>query len=260
MHIMPAYSNAPTPLFACAAVTPLCLSSHSGEGTFPRKLVLVGDPDQLPPVSAGQPVADALAEGLLPCVDLRQIYRTAANSAIVASAHAINKGEQGMQQWVVPRCLWLLRTMPPVQLCIGVDTCVHAACQHVGAELCASCALPDITVEVTSSLPLACLLAVTYTGLRPNFSAVWDINPSNIAADIAHHISMAQATQPDSLALEGGKVLYLRLPDGCAPYAVAAALKETAQQLLPLLPCDQTLDVQVGCGWGRRGCLWLVLA
>lgn len=55
--------------------------------------MLVGDPDQLPPVGAGQPVADALAEGLLPCIDLRQIYRTAANSAIVTSAHAINRGE-----------------------------------------------------------------------------------------------------------------------------------------------------------------------
>jgi hypothetical protein len=56
-------------------------------------LTLVGDPDQLPPVRPGQPVADALAEGMLPCIDLRQIYRTAANSAIVTSAHAINRGE-----------------------------------------------------------------------------------------------------------------------------------------------------------------------
>lgn len=56
--------------------------------------MLVGDPDQLPPVGAGQPVADALAEGMLPCIDLRQIYRTAANSAIVTSAHAINKGKE----------------------------------------------------------------------------------------------------------------------------------------------------------------------
>lgn len=54
--------------------------------------MLVGDPDQLPPVGPGQPVADALAEGLLPCIDLRQIYRTAANSRIVTSAHAINRG------------------------------------------------------------------------------------------------------------------------------------------------------------------------
>lgn len=55
-------------------------------------LTLVGDPNQLPPVRPGQPVADALAEGMLPCIDLRQIYRTAANSAIVTSAHAINRG------------------------------------------------------------------------------------------------------------------------------------------------------------------------
>lgn len=64
--------------------------------------MLVGDPDQLPPVGPGQPVADALAEGLLPCIDLRQIYRTAANSAIVTSAHAINRGEATC---VTPPCL-----------------------------------------------------------------------------------------------------------------------------------------------------------
>jgi exodeoxyribonuclease V alpha subunit len=58
-------------------------------------LLLVGDPDQLPPVGPGRPFAAALAAGLLPCIDLRQIYRSAAGSAIVKAAHAINKGERG---------------------------------------------------------------------------------------------------------------------------------------------------------------------
>jgi hypothetical protein len=56
-------------------------------------LLLVGDTDQLPPVGPGLPIAAALAEGMLPSIDLRQIYRSAANSAIVTSAHAINQGE-----------------------------------------------------------------------------------------------------------------------------------------------------------------------
>jgi ATP-dependent exoDNAse (exonuclease V) alpha subunit len=57
-------------------------------------LLLVGDPDQLPPVGPGRPFAAALAAGLLPCIDLRQIYRSAAGSAIVKAAHAINQGER----------------------------------------------------------------------------------------------------------------------------------------------------------------------
>lgn len=56
-------------------------------------LLLVGDPDQLPPVGPGRPFAAALAAGLLPSIDLRCIYRSAAGSAIVKAAHAINQGE-----------------------------------------------------------------------------------------------------------------------------------------------------------------------
>jgi ATP-dependent exoDNAse (exonuclease V) alpha subunit len=44
-------------------------------------------------VGPGRPFAAALAAGLLPCIDLRQIYRSAAGSAIVKAAHAINQGE-----------------------------------------------------------------------------------------------------------------------------------------------------------------------
>jgi exodeoxyribonuclease V alpha subunit len=90
------------------------------------ELMLVGDPDQLPPVGAGQPVADALAEGLLPCIDLRQIYRTAANSAIVTSAHAINRGKADVllgpahDVWRPAQCdfaLLRMRASRPALLC-----------------------------------------------------------------------------------------------------------------------------------------------
>ncbi len=39
------------------------------------RLVLVGDPDQLPPVGAGELLLDAAACQLLPTVDMRQIFR-----------------------------------------------------------------------------------------------------------------------------------------------------------------------------------------
>lgn len=56
------------------------------------QLVIVGDPDQLPPVGPGAPLRAAIDAGLLPLVDLRQIFRQSGASAIVRGAHSINMG------------------------------------------------------------------------------------------------------------------------------------------------------------------------
>eukprot|EP00877_Chromochloris_zofingiensis_P015019 jgi/Chrzof1/9771/Cz04g15060.t1 len=56
------------------------------------QLVLVGDPDQLPPVGPGAPLRAAIDSGIVPMVDLREIFRQSAESNIVRSAHAINEG------------------------------------------------------------------------------------------------------------------------------------------------------------------------
>jgi exodeoxyribonuclease V alpha subunit len=57
------------------------------------RVVLVGDSDQLPSVGAGNVLADIIASKAVPVVALSEIYRQAENSAIVANAHAINRGE-----------------------------------------------------------------------------------------------------------------------------------------------------------------------
>lgn len=56
------------------------------------KVLIVGDPDQLPSVNAGNVLKDCLDAGL-PQVHLTQIFRQAQNSTIVKNAHKINKGE-----------------------------------------------------------------------------------------------------------------------------------------------------------------------
>ena len=56
------------------------------------RLVLVGDPDQLPSVGPGAVLGDLLRSGAVPSVSLTQIFRQAAKSAIVRSAHEINHG------------------------------------------------------------------------------------------------------------------------------------------------------------------------
>ena len=58
-----------------------------------RRLILVGDPDQLPPVGPGYPFSDMLRSGTLPIVRLQTIFRQAQESLIVMNAHRVNRGE-----------------------------------------------------------------------------------------------------------------------------------------------------------------------
>ena len=58
-----------------------------------KRLILVGDPDQLPPVGPGSPFGDMLRSGQLPAVRLTEIFRQAQQSLIVMNAHKINQGE-----------------------------------------------------------------------------------------------------------------------------------------------------------------------
>jgi len=61
------------------------VSSHSA-------VLLVGDVDQLPSVGPGQVLADLIHSGHVPVVRLTEVFRQAATSRIVCSAHQINQG------------------------------------------------------------------------------------------------------------------------------------------------------------------------
>ena len=58
-----------------------------------KRLIFVGDPDQLPPVGPGSPFADMLRSNMLPSVRLTEIFRQAQESLIVMNAHRVNNGE-----------------------------------------------------------------------------------------------------------------------------------------------------------------------
>lgn len=58
-----------------------------------KRLILVGDPDQLPPVGPGFPFNDMLRSGTLPSVRLNAIFRQAQQSLIVMNAHRVNQGQ-----------------------------------------------------------------------------------------------------------------------------------------------------------------------
>jgi exodeoxyribonuclease V alpha subunit len=55
-------------------------------------LLLVGDVDQLPSVGPGQILADTITSGAVPVVRLTEVFRQAAQSRIITSAHRINQG------------------------------------------------------------------------------------------------------------------------------------------------------------------------
>ena len=56
------------------------------------RLVLVGDPDQLPSVGAGNVFSDLIRSGRIATVALRDIFRQAEQSMIVRNAHLVNTG------------------------------------------------------------------------------------------------------------------------------------------------------------------------
>ena len=58
------------------------------------RLILVGDCDQLPSVGPGNVLGDLIASGLVPVVQLREVFRQSLKSLIVANAHRIVDGEE----------------------------------------------------------------------------------------------------------------------------------------------------------------------
>src|SRR3954471_17407301 len=55
-------------------------------------LLIVGDIDQLPSVGPGQVLADIISSGSVSVVRLTEVFRQAAHSRIITSAHQINRG------------------------------------------------------------------------------------------------------------------------------------------------------------------------
>lgn len=57
------------------------------------KLIMVGDSNQLPSVGAGNVLRDLISTNIIPTVELKEIFRQAAESLIITNAHKIVHGE-----------------------------------------------------------------------------------------------------------------------------------------------------------------------
>jgi exodeoxyribonuclease V alpha subunit len=73
-------------------------------------LLMVGDIDQLPSVGPGNVLKDLIASEQIPVVRLTQVFRQAASSAIITTAHQINRGQvpqiEPISMKATSDCLW----------------------------------------------------------------------------------------------------------------------------------------------------------
>jgi exodeoxyribonuclease V alpha subunit len=74
------------------------------------QILFVGDIDQLPSVGPGNVLADLIKSDRIPVVRLTQVFRQAATSAIIRSAHQINRGQypniEPISNTPTADCLW----------------------------------------------------------------------------------------------------------------------------------------------------------
>ena len=75
-------------------------------------LLLVGDPDQLPSVGAGEVLADLLRSGQFPVTRLTHIFRQGAGSGIAENARRVNAGELPRFGRGIQDCFFLAAEQP----------------------------------------------------------------------------------------------------------------------------------------------------
>jgi exodeoxyribonuclease V alpha subunit len=108
-------------------------------------LLIVGDIDQLPSVGPGQVLADVIASGAVPVVRLTEVFRQAAHSRIITSAHQINRssiphlskpeGDSDFyfvpaddRETAVPRIVELVKTRIPLRFSLDPIRDIQVLC------------------------------------------------------------------------------------------------------------------------------------
>lgn len=98
------------------------------------RLVLVGDPDQLPSVGPGNLFSDIIRSKRVETVRLTEIFRQAQESLIVMNAHAVNHGEVPILT-EKKRDFFFLRQKDPAQVVETVrDLCVRRLPNNMGIQ------------------------------------------------------------------------------------------------------------------------------
>lgn len=96
------------------------------------KLVMVGDPDQLPSVGPGNVLKDLLESERIASVRLIEIFRQAEQSNIVLSAHSVNKGELPKLKHSTGDFFFMRRKNPRDVVQTVVELCAERLPQNMG--------------------------------------------------------------------------------------------------------------------------------
>lgn len=97
-----------------------------------KRLILVGDADQLPPVGPGVPFSDMLRSGVLPTVRLTEIFRQARESLIVMNAHRVNQGQMPDLKTVTSDCFFMRRQNEESLASLIRDLCTTRLPKNMG--------------------------------------------------------------------------------------------------------------------------------
>ena len=97
-----------------------------------KRIILVGDPDQLPPVGPGFPFSDCLRSGVLPAVRLTEVFRQAQQSLIVMNAHRVNHGQMPELKTVTSDFFFMRRQSEDAVRATIRDLCVTRLPQNMG--------------------------------------------------------------------------------------------------------------------------------
>ncbi len=99
------------------------------------RLVLVGDPDQLPSVGPGNVFGDLIRSGRVETVALTEIFRQAQRSAIIRTAHAVNQGTlPELRNTADSDFFFMRRRDPQAAVELVVELCGRRLPQNMGVE------------------------------------------------------------------------------------------------------------------------------
>jgi exodeoxyribonuclease V alpha subunit len=106
------------------------------------RLILVGDPNQLPSVGAGNVFADLIGSGVVETVCLTEIFRQARESLIVMNAHAVHNGELP-ELTVKNKDFFFMKRLAP-------DRVVQTICDLCATRLPQNMGIPSSEIQVLS--------------------------------------------------------------------------------------------------------------
>ena len=99
------------------------------------RLVMVGDPDQLPSVGPGNVFGDLIRSGRVETVRLTEIFRQAQASAIIRSAHAVNQGQlPPLRNSAGSDFFFMRRRDPQAAVELVVELCRTRLPQNMGVD------------------------------------------------------------------------------------------------------------------------------